>query len=65
MKTVASEGGRGRAGGSDPEYEAFLQRENLSCKRSAQNWQERLVNMLRDAFLEKARAQLGNGAVAG
>jgi hypothetical protein len=29
-----------------------------------QNWQERLVEMLRDAMLEKARAQLDNGNMA-
>ena len=30
-------------------------------KKSVENWQERLVEMLRDAMLEKARAQIGNG----
>jgi hypothetical protein len=36
----------------------------LALKKSVQNWQERLVEMLRDAMLEKARAQLGNGNMA-
>ncbi len=42
-------------------YEEYLQKENLALKKSVQNWQERLVEMLRDAMLEKARAQLGDG----
>ena len=29
-----------------------------------ENWQERLVTMLRDAMLEKARAQFGDGNLA-
>jgi len=41
-----------------------LQKENLALKKSAENWQERLVEMLRDAMLEKARVQLGEGNVA-
>jgi hypothetical protein len=36
----------------------------LVLKKSVQNWQERLVEMLRDAMLEKAREQLGDGNVA-
>ncbi|PYX35240.1 MAG: methylmalonyl Co-A mutase-associated GTPase MeaB, partial [Acidobacteria bacterium] len=32
-------------------------------KRNIQNWQERLVEMLRDAMLERARGELGNGRV--
>ena len=42
-------------------YETYLQEENLALKKSVQNWQERLVEMLRDVMLEKARAQLGDG----
>jgi LAO/AO transport system kinase len=45
------------------DYEAHLQKGNLALKRNIQNWRERLVEMLRDAMLEKARAELGNGRV--
>jgi len=36
----------------------------LLLKRNIQNWQARLVEMLRDAMLEKARHQLGDGEMA-
>jgi LAO/AO transport system kinase len=45
-------------------YETYLLKENLVCKKSVHNWQERLVEMLRDAMLEKAREQLGDGTVS-
>ena len=44
-------------------YEGYLKKENLVLKKNVENWQERLVEMLRDAMLEKARAQLGDGNV--
>ena len=46
------------------EYEKYLQKEDRALKKSAENWQERLIEMLRDAMLEKARAQLGDGSIA-
>jgi LAO/AO transport system kinase len=62
VKTVASDG----AGITDlaetiADYEAFLEKEDLVLKKNVENWQERLIEMLRDAMLEKARAQLGSG----
>ena len=65
MKTVASEG----AGVEDlavaiAAYVAYLQKADLALKKRVQNWQERLVEMLRDAMLEKARAQFDNGNMA-
>ena len=33
-------------------------------RRNVENWQNRLLEMLRDALLERAQEQLGNGAVA-
>ncbi len=42
-------------------YEAYLKKENLAQKKSVENWQERLVEMLRDVMLERAREQLGDG----
>ena len=65
VKTVASEGkGVEELAAAIATYEAYLQKENLALKKSVENWQERLVEMLRDAMLEKARAQLGDGNVA-
>jgi LAO/AO transport system kinase len=45
-------------------YEEYLQKENRALKKSVENWQERLVEMLRDAMLDKARAQFGDGNMA-
>ena len=65
VKTVASEGtGVPELAAAVAGYEAYLQKENLALKKSVENWQERLVEMLRDAMLEKARQHLGNGNVA-
>ncbi|PYX70263.1 MAG: methylmalonyl Co-A mutase-associated GTPase MeaB [Acidobacteria bacterium] len=65
VKTVASEGkGVEELGAAVAEYESYLQTENRALKKSVENWQERLVEMLRDAMLEKARAQLGDGSMA-
>jgi LAO/AO transport system kinase len=66
VKTVASEGrGINELAAAIGDYEAYLQKENLILQKKVQNWQDRLVEMLRDALLEKAREQLANGAVAG
>jgi LAO/AO transport system kinase len=65
VKTVASDGtGVDDLAAAIAAYETYLQKENLALKKSVQNWQERLVEMLRDAMLEKARAQLDNGNMA-
>lgn len=65
VKTVASEGtGVNDLAAAIAAYVAYLQREDLALKKSVQNWQERLVEMLRDVMLEKARAQLGDGKLA-
>ena len=62
IKTVASEGkGVQELGAAIAEYEGYLQKENRALKKSVENWQERLIEMLRDAMLERARAQLGDG----
>jgi len=66
VKTVASEGaGILELATAIRDYEAYLQKENLILQKKAHNWQERLVEMLRDSLLERAREQLGDGAVAG
>jgi len=65
VKTIASEGtGVEELAEAISGYEVYLQKENLALKKSTENWQERLVEMLRDVMLEKARAQLGDGNVA-
>lgn len=65
VKTVASEGtGVHDLAAAIAAYVAYLQREDLALKKSVQNWQERLIEMLRDVMLEKARAQLGDGKLA-
>jgi LAO/AO transport system kinase len=59
VKTVASEGqGVAELVKAIAEYEAYLKKENLALQRSVHNWQERLVEMLRDALLDRARSQL-------
>ena len=47
---------RRRVGRAIAEYEEYLQKDDRAFKKSVENWQERLVEMLRDAMLEKARA---------
>jgi len=64
IKAVASEGkGIEQLAQAIAGYEAYLQRENLALKRSVENWRQRLVEMLREAMLERARKQLDNGRV--
>src|SRR5271170_2616348 len=65
VKTVASQGvGIEELATAISGYEAYLQKENLALNKSVENWQERLVEMLRDSLLEKARTQFGDGNLA-
>jgi LAO/AO transport system kinase len=65
VKTVASDGtGVPELVSTIREYEAYLQKDNRALKKSVENWQQRLVEMLRDTMLEGAREQLGDGNVA-
>ena len=65
VKTVASEGqGIDDLAAAIAQYEAFLQKENLLLKHNIQNWQERLVEMLRDSMLDRARTQIKDGNLA-
>ena len=65
VKTVASEGkGIEELAAAIAEYESYLQKENRALKKSIENWQERLVDMLRDVMLEKARASISDGNLA-
>jgi len=65
VKTVASDGtGIRELVAAIAEYEAYLKKENLVLQHNIENWQERLIEMLRDALLEKAREHLEGGDVA-
>jgi LAO/AO transport system kinase len=64
VKTVASDGtGIAVLVAANSDYEAYLQKENLVLQHNIENWQERLIEMLRDALLDKAREHMqGNVA---
>jgi GTPase len=65
VKTVASDGtGVKELAAAISDYEEYLQDENRAFKKSVENWQERLIEMLRDAMLERARAQMSDGNLA-
>jgi len=65
VKTVASDGtGISELAAAIEEYEAYLTKENLVLQHNIENWQERLIEMLRDALLEKAREHMEDGNVA-
>jgi LAO/AO transport system kinase len=65
VKTVASEGhGIRDLANAVSSYETYLTKANLLAQRSLQHWQERLVEMLRDALLDRAREHLSNGRMA-
>ena len=65
VKTVASEGsGIDDLAAAIAAYEAYLTKENLMTKRSIQNWEQRLVDMLRDSLLEKAYGKIGEGSLS-
>ena len=64
VKTVATEGtGTKELADAIIAYEAYLKKENLAFKKNVENWQERLIEMLRDAMLEKARGQMDGGSL--
>ena len=64
VKTVASEGkGITELAATIAGYEDYLRKQHLLLRRNIENWRERLIEMLRDAMLEKAQAQLNNGQV--
>jgi len=65
IKTVASEGkGTAELAAAIAEYEAHLLKENLVLQHKAHNWEQRLVEMLRDALLDQAHQQLADGSFA-
>jgi LAO/AO transport system kinase len=59
VKTVASEGtGTKDLAEAISAYEAYLKQANLLLKKNVENWRQRLIEMLRDAMLERVRAQI-------
>jgi len=55
VKTVASEGtGTAELAAAIATYEKHLQDSNMAATKRAQNWRARLVEMLREALLERA-----------
>jgi LAO/AO transport system kinase len=65
VKTVASQGiGIEELSAAIGDYENYLKKQNLALRKSIENWQERLIEMLRDTLLEKARAEMGDGLLA-
>jgi LAO/AO transport system kinase len=65
VKTVASQGiGIEELADAVADYESYLQKANLVLDRNVENWRERLIEMLRDALLEKARGQMQDGTIA-
>jgi LAO/AO transport system kinase len=65
VKTVASEGiGIEDLAGAVAKYETYLQENDLVLNKSVENWRLRLVEMLRDALLEKARGQTSDENMA-
>jgi LAO/AO transport system kinase len=62
VKTVATEAqGIGELAAAIGEYEEYLGKQGLLLQRRKQNWETRLVEMLRDTLLEKARAAMSQG----
>ena len=64
VKTVANSGeGIAKLAESISSFETYLNQENLVFKKNVENWRERLIEMLRDAMLEKARARMDAGVL--
>ncbi|MBZ5568714.1 MAG: methylmalonyl Co-A mutase-associated GTPase MeaB [Acidobacteriia bacterium] len=66
VKTVATSGqGIAELAKAISSYEEFLRTHNLGLQKKVQNWQERLVEMLRQSLLERVlREHMADGAVS-
>jgi LAO/AO transport system kinase len=65
VKVVATEAkGIAELAAAIADFQAYLKRQNLLLERNIQNWQERLVEMLRDALLEQAREHISDEQMA-
>jgi LAO/AO transport system kinase len=64
IKTVASQAlGIEELADAVASYEDYLKKKNLVMNKSVENWQQRLVEMLRDTMLEKARQHMADGGL--
>ena len=45
-------------------YEDYLRENDLLRKKKLQNWQERLIEMLRESLLERVSAKVGRESLA-
>jgi LAO/AO transport system kinase len=62
VKTVATEGkGITELASAISDYESYLQKQGLLLHHRTQNWETRLLDMLRDTLLEKARGAISDG----
>ena len=66
VKTIASDGqGVPELAKAVASYEDFLRTHNLGLQKRVQNWQERLVEMLRESLLQRVlRDEMGDGAIS-
>ena len=62
VKTVATDGqGVRELASAIGDYESYLRKQDLLLRRRAQNWETRLLEMLRDTLLERARGAMSDG----
>ncbi|MGH9514371.1 MAG: methylmalonyl Co-A mutase-associated GTPase MeaB [Terriglobales bacterium] len=65
VKTVASEGrGTTELANAIANYESHQQKQGLISQRRKQNWEARLLEMLRDTLLQEVRAGLTHGELS-
>ena len=65
VKTVATEGtGISELAEAIRNYEEYMEKHDLLSRRRTRNWETRLIEMLRDRMLEKARAAVSEGDLA-
>jgi LAO/AO transport system kinase len=62
VKTIATDGqGVKELASAIGDYESYLQNRNLLLQHRRQNWETRLLEMLRDTLLERSRAAMTDG----
>jgi len=65
VKTVATEGtGILELAEAIRDYEEYMKQHDLLSRRRTRNWETRLIEMLRDRMLEKARAAVSESDLA-
>ena len=65
VKTVATEAqGLGELATAITEYEDYLNKQGLLLQRRKHNWETRLLEMLRDTLLERARAAMSDSELS-